>query len=111
MIVIDRAELLNKLDKMLDQALDLALDDPKATDSYNSLLQVVGVIFNCKRIDFTPTKHGHWIEYPRAHYFKCSECKYIAPYKKAISVSNQREYNYCPRCGAKMALEVTNEAN
>ena len=47
-------------------------------------------------------RHGRWIEYPRAHYFKCSECKYIVPYRKAVLVNGSREYNYCPNCGALM---------
>lgn len=52
---------------------------------------------------------GRWNEYPRAHYFKCSECKYIVPYRKAVEVNGKREYNFCPNCGAKMREEVPNE--
>ena len=52
--------------------------------------------------DVAEVKHGRWIEYPRAHYFKCSECKYTVPYRKAVLVNGSREYNYCPNCGAKM---------
>lgn len=52
-----------------------------------------------------PVKQGHWVEYPKPHYFKCSECEYIAPYRKAVSVNGEREYNYCPNCGAIMDLE------
>lgn len=56
-------------------------------------------------VDIKPVKHGYWVEYPRPHYFKCSECKYIVPYRKAVSVNGEREYNYCPNCGAIMDLE------
>ena len=49
---------------------------------------------------------GRWNEYPRAHYFKCSECKYIVPYRKAVEVNGKREYNFCPNCGAKMGEEM-----
>lgn len=56
-------------------------------------------------VDIKPTKHGHWVEYPKPHYFKCSECKYIVPYRKAVSVNGEREYDYCPNCGAIMDLE------
>ena len=52
--------------------------------------------------DVASVVHGRWIEYPRAHYFKCSECKYTVPYKKAVLTNEKREYNYCPNCGAKM---------
>lgn len=56
-------------------------------------------------VDIKPVEHGYWVEYPRPHYFKCSECKYIVPYRKAVSVNGEREYNYCPHCGAIMDLE------
>lgn len=46
--------------------------------------------------------HGKWVEYPRAHYFKCSNCKYTVPHRKANLFNGKREYNYCPHCGAKM---------
>lgn len=52
--------------------------------------------------DVAEVRHGRWIEYPRAHYFKCSGCKYTVPYRKAIFVNGNREYNYCPHCGALM---------
>lgn len=52
--------------------------------------------------DVAPVVHGRWIKYPRAHYFKCSECKCIVPYKKAMIMDGERKYKYCPNCGAKM---------
>lgn len=55
-------------------------------------------------------RHGKWVEYPRAHYFKCSECKYTVPYRKAIFVNGNREYDYCPSCGARMGKEDEHEA-
>lgn len=56
-------------------------------------------------------RHGKWVEYPRAHYFKCSECKYTVPYRKAIFVNGNREYDYCPSCGARMGKEDEHEAD
>ena len=61
--------------------------------------------------DVAEVKHGRWIEYPRAHYFKCSECKYTVPYRKAVLVNGSREYNYCPNCGARMDKEDEHEAD
>ena len=55
--------------------------------------------------DVAEVRHGKWVEYPRAHYFKCSECKYTVPYRKAIFVNGNREYDYCPSCGARMDKE------
>lgn len=55
--------------------------------------------------DVAPMRHGRWVEFPRAHYFKCSECKHTVPYRKASLVNGFREYNFCPACGCKMILE------
>lgn len=52
--------------------------------------------------DVAPVVYGRWVEYPRPHYFKCSECKYTVQYRKAMWCNGKREYNYCPNCGAKM---------
>lgn len=61
--------------------------------------------------DVAEVRHGKWVEYPRAHYFKCSECKYTVPYRKAIFVNGNREYDYCPSCGARMDKEDEHEVS
>lgn len=61
--------------------------------------------------DVAEVRHGRWVEYPRAHYFKCSECKYTVPYRKAIFVNGNREYDYCPSCGARMDKEDEHEVS
>lgn len=63
------------------------------------------IVSNIPAADIAEVRHGRWIEYPRAHYFKCSECKYTVPYRKAVLVNGSREYNYCPNCGAHMDKE------
>ena len=63
------------------------------------------IIDSLTAADVVPVRHGWWIEYPVAHYYKCSECRYTVPYKKATLVSGKRQYNYCPKCGAKMDEE------
>lgn len=52
--------------------------------------------------DVAPAERGRWVMYPRAHYFKCSNCKKTVPYRKAMLINGKREYNYCPNCGARM---------
>lgn len=59
-------------------------------------------IENFPTADVVPVVHGEWVEYPRPYYFKCSNCKYTVPHKKANLFNGKREYNYCPHCGAKM---------
>lgn len=59
--------------------------------------------------DVAEVRHGRWIEYPVAHYFKCSNCKYTVPYKKAALLNGKRSYTCCPHCHAVMDLEETDE--
>lgn len=72
------------------------------------LQRIYGDIPTNKLIDYllsngvAVVKHGRWVEYPRAHYFKCSECKYTVLYRKAYSYNGERAYEYCPHCGARM---------
>lgn len=60
--------------------------------------------------DVAEVRHGEWVEYPRAHYFKCSACKCTVPYRKAVLINEKRQYNYCPNCGARMDKEDEHEA-
>lgn len=66
---------------------------------------VLTCIKTAPTVDVAPVVHAKWIEYPRPHYFKCSNCKYTVPYRKAVLHDEKREYNSCPSCGAKMDLE------
>lgn len=67
--------------------------------------ELYNVALNLPAADVEEVKHGKWIEYPRAHYFKCNECKETVPYKKAVLIRGKRKYKYCPHCGAKMGAE------
>ena len=57
---------------------------------------------NIPAADVRPVVHARWVEYKRAHYFKCSSCKKPVPYRKAVQINGTREYNFCPYCGAQM---------
>lgn len=84
---IDRDALIENLQKF-------------APDSYDAYVN--NIIMGMPRAAIAPMAHGKWIEYPNAHYFKCSECRCVAPYKKAVAINGKRKYNYCPNCGAEM---------
>lgn len=84
---IDRETLIDNLQKF-------------APDCYSAAVN--NVIMGIPKANVAPSVYGHWIEYPQAHYFKCSKCKCVVPYKKAVVVNGKRRYNYCPNCGAKM---------
>ena len=71
----------------------------------NGIETVMEYAENLPAADVELVRHGRWIEYPVAHYYKCSECRYTVPYRKAALMSGKRQYNYCPSCGAKMVSE------
>ena len=81
---------------MADDALELLKEQPK---------QKFFVDSNGKITPLPIQKHGHWISVPDkspktitinmySFICSCSEC--------GQSVGHHIEYNYCPRCGAKM---------
>ena len=96
---IDRSELL-RIESLLDS--DVLRASKTASVIYD---QIMYDIEHIPAADVAEVKHGKWIEYPRAHYFKCSECKETVPYKKAVLIRGKRKYKYCPHCGAKMGAE------
>ena len=65
---------------------------------------------NIPAADVRPVVHARWVEYKRAHYFKCSSCKKPVPYRKAVQINGTREYNFCPYCGAQMDGGKTDDA-
>lgn len=75
-----------------------------------SLMDVCCAIDDAPTIEAEPVRHGYWIEMERGHYFKCSNCRNPIPYKfgwkLCNGITNKRNYNFCPNCGAKMD-EVT----
>lgn len=82
----------------------------KWMDGYDGAM-AMEIAASAPAADVAEVRHGKWVEYPRAHYFKCSECKYTVPYRKAIFVNGNREYDYCPSCGARMDKEDEHEVS
>ena len=74
----------------------------QCSDKQNTILGVVSTIENTPTADVVEVKHGEWIEayveynWHATNYVYCSLCKETRPY------GDQRIYNYCPKCGAKM---------
>ena len=54
-------------------------------------------IANAPTIDAVEVKHAQWIQQPfnGTHIWRCSKCETIG----------SPQWNYCPKCGAKMDLE------
>ena len=96
------------IEKLIEAIEDEGADIPPEWDggewgySLKLLKKIIGGIDDA---DVRPVVCGEWVEYERAHYFKCGVCKYTVPYRKACLRDGKREYNFCPHCGAKMNLE------
>lgn len=74
---------------------------------YGNVCYVIEEFLTNAKIEAEPIRHGHWVEYERPHYFKCSLCKVTVPYKHGRKpyngeIRNNRYYNFCPNCGAMM---------
>ena len=100
---IDAEKLQELFLKRYDELLNLIEAGNKTID----IPSFIGKLINdAPTADVKPVVRGEWIEYPRAHYFKCNKCKYTVPYRKAMILTNgEREYNFCPHCGADMRGE------
>lgn len=96
---IDREDLAKHLDILYNRLCG------KSPNFHCGFLTAVAYVKEFSEADVKPVVHGRWIEYPVAHYYKCSECRYTVPYRKAALMSGKRQYNYCPSCGAKMDSE------
>ena len=66
-------------------------------------------------VDAEPVRHGHWDKHYHEEedfaewWAKCSECGYTeAVFARGHICSN---WNYCPRCGAKMDATQSNDSN
>ena len=99
--LVRRADVQDEIDRWLDSVGTVLVG--KGLSYYGEL---IGCLEDAPAADVAPVRHGRWIKYPRAHYFKCSECKCVAPYKKAMAMDGERKYKYCPGCGAKMDKEA-----
>ena len=69
-------------------------------DEYDSLEEAMDQLENIPAADVAPVVHGSWVEdmsktIPTA---KCSVCE-------KVFQAYYKDYQYCPRCGAKMLKE------
>lgn len=94
MKLIDREELLRKLDKMIN----FERHQVKLTDAWNTLLRARDTVLECKVVDAEPVKHGRWDD----------SLDGITPYCTVCGRTHscfKRTPSYCPNCGAKMDLD------
>lgn len=67
----------------------------------NGIETVLEYAENLPAADVAPVRHGQWID-AREYCgdYLCSNCE---------ALYGTNKFNYCPNCGAKMDLEVTND--
>lgn len=66
-----------------------------------ALSVVEGMIFNAPTADVVEVRHGEWKKlYDKAPRYVCTACNHLY---------NNREYKFCPNCGAKMDGERRSE--
>lgn len=84
--------------KALERAVDSA---PRITPSTKSVLKKI--IRSAPVADVEPVAHGRWIADGDGYHwtYNCSICAWKDGYP-----FNER-HNFCPNCGARMDLEVT----
>ena len=52
---------------------------------------------NAPTVDAEPVLHGKWIEKEKDGFLHCSNCGYVR-----IGIPIMFNFEYCPKCGAKM---------
>ena len=64
-------------------------------------MQGVKIINKFPAVDAVEVKHGRWVQQPLngTHIWRCSKCETIG----------SPQWNYCPKCGARMDEEVKHE--
>ena len=107
--LIDANALNERFDKRI-KWLRLDMHDQYSLGLYHGAVTDKDLINEMPIIasDVAPVRHGRWINaYPDIEpnpmfmYGICSECGFEQGISKYL--------NYCPNCGAKMDLEVTND--
>lgn len=99
MELIDREELLRRLDKMIN----FERRQVKLTDAWNTLLRARDAVLECKVVDAEPVKHGKWIESKEHIYIADGSCKeWTNFYCSNCDAPTSDPRDYCPWCGAKM---------
>ena len=100
-------EYIKKADAV-DVCMKYCPDDDGSCSMYGEDLRSMLDEIEClSEENVAPIVYGEWI-YKYDHWI-CSNCGYAAPIDCDISSGNcdlnQWKSNYCPKCGAKMAVE------
>lgn len=107
---IDREAAILKMKRHTAEALS---KDPENKALYNAIQSYQRFFINelneCKSYDVAPIVHGTWtqrvedISGYNLNVIKCSICG--SEYDFLYGTLEDKGYNYCPNCGAKMEVE------
>lgn len=99
---IERAYIMGQITSSEMQA------ELKQMDGAGAYNRVLGIV-NAAPADVAPVRHGRWMDVPYSYFgvkrYECSEC-YGDTFWNGRYITTKD--NYCPNCGAKMDLEVSN---
>lgn len=78
-----------------DRALEIVRDQGIAhPNAYHLTNYATLILREAPTIEAEPVKHGRWVQLPfnGTHIWRCSKCETLG----------SPQWNYCPKCGAKM---------
>ena len=99
-----------------DSAFDISIVS-KIKDVKSQYIKFQNIYFKCKSIEdaggtiFVKRKKGKWNKYYHgineipSFTYSCNQCGYSAPYGLYGGKYSQKEWNFCPSCGADMRGE------
>ena len=103
---ISRQAAIELVHKVMFEFLNLCGDSDESpiTEKDKAILAINKKISNRFKSLPSAQKTGTWIVTNGAcepDYMECSQCRWITEYYGGL----EEEWNYCPRCGAKMVVE------
>lgn len=95
------SDRLISAEKLAEILREQCCDECMTDDCYYcNIYQIKEIIRNMPTVDAEPVRHGHWVDEGKKFLpVYCSRCGFGKVYE------DQRNYDYCPNCGAKMDEE------
>lgn len=101
---IERETLLEKISRMIDYC-----EKDKSVNGLTVLFQVGDAIIDCKASNVAQVRHCRWEKWNGDDRHHCTGCECYANAERDSYGYIAYEFldNYCPNCGARMDLEVS----
>jgi hypothetical protein len=59
--------------------------------------------------DVAPVRHARWVYDSYTERYRCSNCEAYQPYDESSGYLDYWDCDYCPICGARMDLEISDD--